>query len=195
MADINITSSGPFLSLSPNTSINLATQETAAIQAQPQSDVLILPPTSPGTPEELAAGRFVNVDGVGLCYKDETRNKILSVERATFAAGKEGYAQSLWLRSESVKGNMNAATLPRNATLISAGVSFSEAPPAQSEIKIFKNNEPSPVAVLTVEANEAKASALDLNTDFATGDKIKIFVSSAEAVRDPLVFLSVAWRA
>jgi len=195
MADINITSSGAFLSLSPNTSINLATQETAATQAQPQSDVLILPPTSPGTPEELAAGRFVNVDGVGLCYKDETRNKILSVERATFAAGKEGYAQSLWLRSESVKGNMNAATLPRNATLISAGASLSEAPPAQSEIRIFKNNNNAPAAVLTIEANKAKASALDLNIDFAAGDKIKIFISSAESVRDPLVFLSVAWRA
>jgi len=195
MTDINITSSGAFLSLSPNTSINLATQEVAAAPAQPQSEVLILPPTSPGAPEELADGRFVNVTGIGLCYKDETRNKILSVERATFAAGKEGYAQSLWLRSESVKGSMNAATLPRNATLISAGVSLSEAPPAQSEIKIFKNNNNTPVVSMTIEANATKAAALDLNIDFNAGDKIKIFASSVEAIRDPLVFLSVAWRA
>lgn len=197
MSEVSVTVPSNAVRLSVPTSVSVsATQQTSQ---QPQastsvaSTVVLAPVSSAGSPQELDAGRLVNVDGVGLCMKDEARNKILSIERSTVTAGKEGYAKSLWLRTESVKGNLNSVLIPKDATILSVGVSVSEIPTGTNEIKLYKNSEL--VATIGVPTDATSASNTGLNIDVAAGDRIKVFAGGEAAIKDPIVAISLAWRA
>ena len=132
-------------------------------------------------------------DGI-LWFEDETRSKWLSVSRVTFGAGTAGRAKNRYLSAwDGLEIGVSGYRLPRDATLTAIAAqtrgSFSWT------VRIRKNDNSSDIASLAISsASGGHNGSLDI--DFTEGDRLQIFAETSNllGVRDPVVWLELAWR-
>ena len=148
---------------------------------------VITPDTSaPST--KLADGAIAIIDGLLSVY-DNGRSKWLSVDRASFGAGRRGAATNIYLRTagDDVPSNVSSYAMPRNGTIVAMSASTESASSWTFEIHINGSS------VATLSCTGTSTVATDKNVDFNAGDVLE-FYCNGTAVPWPVANVEVAWR-
>ena len=197
MPDVSVTIPSNSIRLSVPTAVSLSAQTATSQQPSVASGVahtVILEPTPVGEVAGLSSGRLVNVENFGLAIKDELRNKVLSVERVFISATRVGHAKNMALRVDNIPTSLNAVTMPKNATILSASITSKTSIGSPYEIKLIDRNETT-LSSIQVPSGATAISQSGLNVDLDEGETLKIFLASEEPVENPMVSIEFAWRA
>lgn len=145
-------------------------------------------PTNP-TPEE--GDRYYNTTLEMEMRYDGLRTKWLSVETSNFDGSDAGnipvgtYLRVGWLRMAGVLG----FTAPLNGTVVSLGYSRSDSD--ASNFAVTADG----VTIATVATAATSGYSTTLNADFDQGDVLGLRNDGANAMKDPIAWVRVKWRA
>ena len=142
--------------------------------------------TSPGNP-------LLEVDGGLLWVYDSSRGKWLSSSRFNASAGEKGRVRDKYLRVyDSQVTNLSGWRVPRDGTITAIVAQTRQA--YSWTLRVRKNGSDTNIASLVLNS-EAGKHQTTLSVDVAAGDQIQLFAETAfGAIRDPLVWVEIAWR-
>jgi hypothetical protein len=138
----------------------------------------------------IALPRIVT-DSSGTYMLDPIRNKMLSIARYQFFAGR--YSQNVTLEylrfDDGIPGTSSGRVIRNNATIVSLGGMTSDV--SSWYLKIFKYGSNSPI--LSQQIGTKSFTFNSLNIDVNAGDILQFFVDGTN-IKMPLVELELAWR-
>ena len=141
----------------------------------------------------LAEGQMAVINGLLYEY-DAVRGKWLSVQRQTFAWGKQGNSKNQYLRhwAGNVASNLSGLRVWRNATIVAMSGQLDSS--GTCNMRVRRNGTVTNIATLALAAVQG-AQDITTDVDLTVGDRLHSYVDNNTNVKDPQLIIEVAWRA
>lgn len=141
----------------------------------------------------LAEGQMAVINGLLYEY-DAIRLKWLSVQRQTFAWGKQGGSKNQYLRhwGGSIASNLSGERVWRDATIVAMSGQLDAV--GTCNMRIRRNGTAPNIATLAL-GGVLGAHDITTDVDLTAGDRLHSYVDNNTTVQNPTLIIEVAWRA